>query len=187
MPPSVISWQNMPIGNVEGARIFAHSNALCAPFKGGYEKQLAFSCKCRGFCPSCQARRSEAWATWLIDQRLEPVPHHHAILTIPKMLRAYFRYDRTLLNDLSRAANWKVLNYCRMLLGREVTPGLIIARHTFGEGARFHPHLHAIVTGGGWDTDHRWRSVFGWDRPVLRELFEIEVFRFPRERELLSA
>ena len=89
-------------------------------------------------------------------------------------------------NDLSRAANRTVLNYCQMLLGTEVTPSLIVARHTFGESARFHPHLHTIVTGGGWDTDHKWHAVFGWDRPVLRELFEIEVFRFLRERELLS-
>ena len=148
---------------------------------------MAFSCKCRGFCPSCQARRAEEWTIWLIDHRLEQVPHHHVIFTIPKMLRAYFRYDRSLLNDLSRAANLVVLNYLRILLGTDVTPGLVIARHTFGEGARFHPHLHAIVTGGGWDSDSRWHTVSGWDRPVLRELFQIEVFRFLLERELLNA
>ena len=117
----------------------------------------------------------------------EQVPHHHVIFTIPKMLRAYFRYDRSLLNDLSRAANRTILIYLRILLGDEIHPGLVVARHTFGEGARFHPHLHAIVTGGGWDTDHNWHAVFGWGRPALRELFQIEVFRFLRERELLSA
>ena len=153
----------------------------------GHERLLAFSCKCRGFCPSCQARRAEEWALWLIDHHLERVPHYHVIFTIPKMLRAYFRYDRSLLNDLSRAANRTLLNYLGILLGTDVTPGLVVARHTFGEGVRFHPHLHAIVTGGGWDTDHNWHAVFGWDRPALRELFQIEVFRFLRERDLLSA
>ena len=44
-----------------------------------------------------------------------------------------------------------------------------------------------MVTGGGWDADGVWRPIFGWDRPVLRELFTAEVFRFLRERELLSA
>jgi len=29
--------------------------------------------------------------------------------------------------------------------------------------------------------------IFGWDRPVLRELFTADVFRFLREKELLSA
>jgi hypothetical protein len=64
---------------------------------------------------------------------------------------------------------------------------MIIARQTFGAGARFHPHLHALLTDGGWDLGGEWDRIFGWDRPVLRRLFEVEVFRFLRERELLSS
>jgi hypothetical protein len=48
-------------------------------------------------------------------------------------------------------------------------------------------HLHALLTDGGWDSGGEWHRIFGWDRPVLRRLFEVEVFRFLRERELLSA
>ena len=70
---------------------------------------------------------------------------------------------------------------------QDVSPGVIIARQTFREGVCFHPHLHAIVTGDGWSEDCTWQTIFGWDRPVLRKLFEAEVFRFLRERELLSA
>ncbi|MFC1595540.1 IS3 family transposase, partial [Gemmatimonadota bacterium] len=95
--------------------------------------------------------------------------------------------DRSLLNDLSRAAHRAVLIYCQGLLAEDVRPGLIIARQTFGEGVRFHPHLHAIVTGGGWSEGCTWQPIFGWDRPVLGKLFEAEVFRFLRKRELLSA
>jgi hypothetical protein len=112
----------------------------------GYERLLAFSCKARAFCPSCQARRAEEWALWLCEHRLEGVRHHHVVFTIPKMLRAYFRFDRSLLNDLSRAAHRAVLTYCQGLLGEGVRPGVIIVRQTFGEGARFHPHLHALCS-----------------------------------------
>jgi len=152
----------------------------------GHERLLAFSCKCRGFCPSCQARRAEEWAAWVINERLEEVPHHHVVFTVPKMLRAYFRYDRSLLNGLSRAAYLTMQRYLEGLRGSGAIPGMIVARQTFGAGARFHPHLHTILTGGSWDGEGAWKSVFGWDRPVLRELFQIEVFRFLRERELLS-
>ena len=72
-------------------------------------------------------------------------------------------------------------------MGVGYAPGLIVARQTFGEGARFHPHLHAILTGGGWDVAGQWRSVLGWDRPMLRELFQVQVFRFLRKRGLLTA
>ena len=109
----------------------------------GYERLLAFSCKCT-LCPSCQARRAQEWAFWLCENRLERVPHHHVVFTIPKMLRPYFRFDRSLLNDLSRAANRAVLAWCQGLLGEDVRPGVIIVRQTFGEDARFHPHLHAL-------------------------------------------
>jgi len=151
----------------------------------GYERLLAFSCKCT-LCPSCQARRAEEWAFWLCENRLERVSHHHVVFTIPKMLRPCFRFDRSLLNNLSRAANRALLTYCQGLLGEDNRPGIIIVRQTFGEGARFHPHLHALATGGGWDADGLWRPIFGWDQPVLRKLFEVEVFRFLREKELLS-
>ena len=35
----------------------------------GQEKRVAFSCKRRGFCPSCGARRMAETAAWLVDSR----------------------------------------------------------------------------------------------------------------------
>jgi hypothetical protein len=39
-----------------------------------------------------------------------------------------------------------------------VTPGMIAALHTWGQTLVLHPHLHCLVTGGGWGGDH-WRAV----------------------------
>ncbi len=39
---------------------------------------------------------------WLLEERLFTVAHHHVVFTLPKMVRAYFRYDQGLLNGLSR-------------------------------------------------------------------------------------
>ena len=50
----------------------------------GHERLLVFSCKCRGSCPSCQARRAEEWAAWVVEERLAAVPHHHVVFTLPK-------------------------------------------------------------------------------------------------------
>ena len=73
-----------------------------------------------------------------------------------------------------------------MAVGADVRPAMAVVKHTFGEGVRFHPHLHALVTSGGWDQSRSWHPLPTWDQGVLRELFEIEVFRFLRKRELLS-
>jgi ribosomal protein S27E len=152
----------------------------------GSERLLHFSCKTRGFCPSCQARHSEEWARWIADELSEPVHHRQIVFTIPKILRAYFHYDRKLLTELSRAAHRAVSRFVESTCGAGVRPAIVVVTHTFGEGARFHPHLHALVTSGGWNASRVWHPVPMWDQGVLRELFEIEVFRFLRRGDLLG-
>ncbi|MDZ7860323.1 MAG: transposase [Candidatus Krumholzibacteriota bacterium] len=63
---------------------------------------------------------------------------------------------------------------------------MVVVKHTHGEGVRFHPHLHTLPAAGGWDEERAWRPLPSCNHSVLRELFQIEVFRFLRERELLS-
>jgi hypothetical protein len=56
-------------------------------------------------------------------------------------------------------AAWDTL---RELLGDAkylgATPGIIAALHTWGQTLMLHPHLHCLVTGGGWDGE-TWRAV----------------------------
>ena len=67
-----------------------------------HEYLLAFSCKCRYFCPSCHAKRLAIWTRWLDTTLLAPVPHRQVVLTIPKRLRAYCLYRRRLLGEIAR-------------------------------------------------------------------------------------
>ncbi len=66
------------------------------------EFRVALSCKRRGFCPSCHAKRAVLWAEWLTAEVLAPVEHHQWVFTVPKRLRLFFLYDRRLLGALSR-------------------------------------------------------------------------------------
>jgi hypothetical protein len=59
-----------------------------------HEYLLAFSCRCRYFCPSCHAKRLAIWTQWLETTLFAPVPHRQVVLTIPKRLRAYCLYRR---------------------------------------------------------------------------------------------
>ena len=68
------------------------------------EYLLAFSCKCRYFCPSCHAKRFAIWTQWLDTTLLAPVAHRQVVLTIPKRLRAYCLYRRRLLGEIARVA-----------------------------------------------------------------------------------
>jgi len=71
----------------------------------GLEEVLpTLSCKQRGICPSCDAKRAAAFAAFLKDQLLENVGHTLFTFTLPKMLQAYFMHHRELLSDLARVA-----------------------------------------------------------------------------------
>ena len=77
----------------------SHGSALddCA-----HEYLLAFSCKCRYFCPSCHAKRLAIRTQWLDTTLLAPVPHRQVVLNIPKRLRARCLYRLRLLCEIAR-------------------------------------------------------------------------------------
>ena len=98
---------------------------------------VAFRCKGRGFCPSCQARRLAEWSLWLDEQLLAPVAHRHVVLTIPKRLRVYFLYDRRRLGLLIRVASRTLHAYVRAALGEsDAVPGVISLAQSFGSLAQ---------------------------------------------------
>ena len=51
------------------------------------EKLVAFSCKRRGFCPSCGGRRMAETAALLVDELLPRQPIRHWVLSLPFALR----------------------------------------------------------------------------------------------------
>jgi hypothetical protein len=64
---------------------------------------VAFSCRGRSFCPSCEKKKQMLWAEWLRDEVLAEVAHRHVVLTIPRLLRPLFRRRRELLRELARS------------------------------------------------------------------------------------
>ena len=53
----------------------------------GHDKLLALSCKRRGFCPSCGARRMSQTAAHLVDHVMPHVPVRQWVLSLPIPLR----------------------------------------------------------------------------------------------------
>lgn len=109
---------------------------------------IAFSCKARGCCPSCGAKRAAMFAEHLHERVMAPVDHRHIVFSIPKRLRAFFRYDRSLHGILFTAA-WQTI--CSQIDGG--IPGLILVVQTAGESLNHNPHLHGILSDGLWSPD----------------------------------
>ena len=96
-----------------------------------HEYLLAFSCKCRYFCPSCHAKRLALWGLWLEETMLADVPHRQVVLAVPKRLRPYLLYNRALLGDLSRVAARTITAFIRTTVGeRSLSVGIVASIQT---------------------------------------------------------
>jgi len=149
---------------------------------------VAFSCKGRGLCPSCAAKRAAALAAFLREEVLADVGHAQWVFSIPKMLRPYFLYHRPLLGRLCQAA----YQTAREMIAAasptpdDITPGMIAVVQTFGDDAGWHPHVHALATRGGWDRAGTWAPVPFVDGEAAALVFRHKVFSFLQAEGLLS-
>ena len=114
-----------------------------------HEYLLAFSCKRRHFCPSCHAKRVAEFGEFTCSNVLKNVPHRHFVFSIPKIIRIYFLFDRSLLKELSKNA-WEVLGlYYKNSVSKEDTmPAAISSIQTFGDFLGFNQHLHILAADG---------------------------------------
>ncbi|MEX1245853.1 MAG: transposase [Thermoanaerobaculia bacterium] len=147
---------------------------------------VAFSCKGRGLCPSCGAKRGAAAAARLREEVLEAVGHAQWVFTVPKMLRPYFLRHRELLGDLCRAAWDTVREMLAAGAAEEIRPGMVAVVQTFGERVNFHPHVHAIASRGGWRKDGTWVPVAHADPGAAEKVFRHHVLSFLRKRGLID-
>jgi hypothetical protein len=150
------------------------------------EHLLMFSCKTRGFCPSCHAKRLGEWGEWMRETLLMDVPHRQVVFTIPKMLRIFFKFKRRLLGDLCRCAVRALLVYFQAATGKTLEPGVAAVIRTFGDRINFHPHLHFLVTEGGVDEAGVFQRMSSFDDARLSEVFAREVLGFLVGREMLA-
>lgn len=126
---------------------------------------------------------------FLHDDVLLPVPHHQWVFSLPKRLRPFFLYNRSLLAQLSLCA-WKVLSkYLEQGVSLDnPKPAAIIAVQTFGDFLNFNPHLHVIAADGCFNNDGTFMTCVIPNADHLEPLFRREVLKLlKREGKINSA
>jgi len=147
---------------------------------------VAFSCRGRSFCPSCEKKKQLLWAEWLREELLAPVPHRHVVLTIPRLLRPLLRRRRDLLTELARAGAEATVELVRRGAGRDLRPGLVVSVATAGDLLQWHPHLHLLTTDGGFAPDGRFLPLPEWDATLLMGLFRERILACLLDRHAIS-
>jgi hypothetical protein len=116
------------------------------------------SCRHRS-CPQCTYIQSERW---LAKQRarLLACEHYHVIFTVPHELNPLWHVHLTQMTGLlfqSVRDTMMELRGAPKYLGAQ--PGLMAAFHSWGRTLVLHPHLHGLVTGGGFTSSGEWVAV----------------------------
>lgn len=151
------------------------------------EYLLPFSCRTRGVCTSCAAKRTAAWARWVVSDLARPVPHRHVVVTLPKILRPSFKFDRSLLTDLGRWVHECLCEIMAPLADEPVRPGCLAALELAGNLANVQPHVHLIVTAGAFSLDGaRFYRLPGRFLEPLEKAVRFRVLERMRERGTVS-
>lgn len=114
------------------------------------------SCRNR-HCPKCQSLAKARWLEARLDELL-PVEYFHVVFTLPgPIAQIALQNKRRVYNLLFQATaeTLRTIAADTRHLGAKI--GFLAVLHTWGQTLSFHPHLHCIVPGGGFDpTGERW-------------------------------
>ena len=118
----------------------------------GHDRIVPFSCKGRGFCPSCGGRRMSESAAHLVDSVIPEVPVRQWVLSLPFSLRFALARDHALLTAVITVVMRAILGFqrrrARRLHGLRGRCGSVSVVQRFGGTLNLNVHLHAIVLDG---------------------------------------
>jgi len=127
-------------------------------------------------CPQCQNHEASQW----IDRqqgKLLPVPYFMATFTLPYELRSLtWHHQRKVYSILfiCVSSTLKDFGLNPKNLGAEI--GMTMVLHTHSRRLDFHPHVHVVVPGGGFDKQRRqWKKKKG--KYLFNEFAMAKVFR----------
>lgn len=136
--------------------IFSHgfARAHCNKCKENF--LVAFSCKGRGVCPSCNTKRMAETAANLVDNVLPQVPVRQWVLTVPKRIRPFLLNNHNIARDVMKIfvdAVEKRLKKCLPNAPKNARFGGVTFFQKFGAGLNAHPHFHSCIIDGLFSVD----------------------------------
>ena len=154
----------------------SYGGAMYGCIHCGNLKFVPFRCHSR-FCTTCGNKYSMDRTTSM-SFKLVNVRHRHCVFTIDASLRDFFLQDRSLLNCLFHSVSSVVLRlFSKMNKHKNFTPGFIMVLHTFGRDLKWNPHIHCLISEGGYSDDAFWRNVSHFNYTFLRNAFRTALLK----------
>ena len=122
----------------------------------GYSQLVAFSCRKRGWCPSCVARRMADTGVHLEQRVLPQEPVRHWICSFRWGLRALLGYDKQLcgealeavIKELSRSLKWRAKKLLGLSTVKQALTGAVAAVQRVDSAIRLNVHFHILSLDG---------------------------------------
>ncbi len=125
---------------------YAYGAAACAK-----DTLVAFSCKRRGFCPACGARRMAETAAHLVDHVIPRVPVRQWVVSFPIPLRHLFSSNPHLLSPVLQVITRAISTFLIKRAGfthAKAQTGTVTLIQRFGSAANLNIHLHCLMLDG---------------------------------------
>ena len=141
---------------------------------GKEERAIAFSCKRRGFCPSCTGRRMADTAARLVDN-VFPVnlPVRQWVLSLPMNIRYRLAYDGKLLSDVLavflRVVRGWYYRQAKAAGYKDARTGSVTFCQRFGSSLNLNPHIHNLHIDGIYTYDENDDIPIFVPAPELRD------------------
>jgi len=132
-----------------GILAYGFARARCA--ECGHDFLVAFSCKGRGLCPSCNARRMAEIAAHLVDHVFPPLPVRRWVLSVPKRLRYFLEREPRAVSAVLHIFLRIIEAHLRKTspgAGAQARLGAVSFVHRFGSSLNRHTHYHCCILEG---------------------------------------
>jgi hypothetical protein len=125
----------------------------------GDELRVPFSCKSRGYCPSCMGRRMAEGAALLVDHVLPAVGYRQWVLSFPGPMAVRLGYDAPLLAAIAGRLARAVMQDMRRGVKQQhglasvaaLHAGVVTVVQRFRSDLGLYVHLHCLVTDGAYE------------------------------------
>jgi hypothetical protein len=156
---------------------------------------VAFSCKRRGFCPSCCGRRSADVAAHMVDEVFPEVPIRQWVCSFPWSLRTPLGYDRALsaaaMGSFARALEHSMRWRAKKLLALSSVDDALFGAVTFVQRSdsalRLAPHAHTLALDGVYVKDAGALVFHALPPPSVADVYDVALRTHARLAKVLAA
>jgi ribosomal protein S27E len=141
------------------------------------EQLVAFSCKRRGFCPSCGARRMAESAALLVDDILPEAPVRQWVLSFPFALRFLFATRPAVMGRVMGIVYRTLATHQIRKAGhthRSASTGAVTLIQRFGSALNLNIHFHMLLLDGVYTGGHAAQAKPCFQRVKAPDRAELE-------------